>query len=352
MDTAEVDGQSYYSAEISAIPKCHFDNQHIRTWWKPSLDALVLGYVSKWQWACYNALHYDFPELAVGEVDPLTIEEWKADDPLCLRYPNAWQHTIVDYAFGRAVALGYFDKVRNPETKKCRMCSRSFVESSIPFPLLHRLARADNANFCADCLASVFYTEPNNGARKADILSYLQKLADILGIIPSQNFGDSPKDFQHLSGSQVEQIVVLFKSLRPTVRRVKVVFGSWLNALIKAGILEDGLRETPRGTQCLAKDGHVCLSLGEKSIDDYLFDNAIPHSKEDHYPQSNLRSDFTVKGVFIEYFGLAGNEKYDKKTKEKKDICRRNNIPLIAIYPRDLVNIGTLKKKLGILIQS
>ena len=67
-----------------------------------------------------------------------------------------------------------------------------------------------------------------------------------------------------------EERLALLRLLRvkPSLRRVKSVFGSWLKALIQAGVLEDGTRKTSRGIQSIAKDGHVCLSLGEKTIDD------------------------------------------------------------------------------------
>jgi hypothetical protein len=39
--------------------------------------------------------------------------------------------------------------------------------------------------------------------------------------------------------------------------------------LIDAGVLSNGARKTARGTQSVAEDGHICLSLAEKTTDDY-----------------------------------------------------------------------------------
>jgi hypothetical protein len=110
---------------------------------------------------------------------------------------------------------------------------------------------------------------------------------------------------------------------------VKELFGSWLEALIEAGILEDGTRRTARGTQCVAIDGHFCLSLGEKTIDDLLHAHGILHEKEPRYPEGNYRADFGVNGVFIEYFGLKGNTDYDKRSEFKRRLCKKHGIKLI-----------------------
>ena len=111
---------------------------------------------------------------------------------------------------------------------------------------------------------------------------------------------------------------------KPKYSTIKERFGSWLNALIQANILEDGTRRTSRGTQCIAKDGDICFSLGEKTIDDFLFINGINHEKEAMYPQSNFRTDFKIGNVFIEYFGLIGSGNLMKKLKKKREMCKDN----------------------------
>ena len=96
----------------------------------------------------------------------------------------------------------------------------------------------------------------------------------------------------------------------------------------------------------MAKDGHVCLSLGEKTIDDFLYSRGIPHDKEPSYPEGNFRADFMVDGVLIEYLGLTGDPDYDAKTKLKQRICRKHGLRLIAVYPSDLVSTKKLEAKL------
>jgi hypothetical protein len=148
-----------------------------------------------------------------------------------------------------------------------------------------------------------------------------------------------------------EQRVAVLKihENKPTIRHVKDVFGSWLNALIQAELLEDGARKTSRGIQSLAQDGHVCLSLGEKTIDDCLYRHGIAHQKEPKYPEGSYKGDFLCGDVIIEYFGLTGDPDYDAKTKEKIRLCRRHDMALIVIYLQDSVAQNKLEHKLSVL---
>jgi len=163
--------------------------------------------------------------------------------------------------------------------------------------------------------------------------------------VPNQDYEEGVEDLHGLDFEERLAVLQLLKQ-KPTVHRVKVLFGSWLNALVEAGVLEDGTRRTSRGTQCIAKDGHVCLSLGEKTTDDFLYRYGIPHEKEPRYPERNFRGDFLVNGIFIEYFGLKGDPDYDAKTRLKQGICNKHGIELVSVYPKDLVSLKELERKL------
>ncbi|MGA2300735.1 MAG: hypothetical protein ABSG77_08570 [Candidatus Acidiferrum sp.] len=150
-------------------------------------------------------------------------------------------------------------------------------------------------------------------------------------------------DLQGMDTTERLSVLRVLKD-KPAEERVKELFGSWFHALLEAGLLDDGARRTTRGTQCLAKDGHICFSLGEKTIDDLLHASRISHDREPRYPDGNLRADFVVNGVFIEYFGLAGDPDYDLKTKQKQEHCKKHRINLISVYPKDLVSSKKLEK--------
>jgi hypothetical protein len=249
------------------------------------------------------------------------------------------------FAGSRAEKLGLTEAIRKPKWKTCPLCNNKFVEDSLPYPLVKRLG-INQLDFCAPCLSDTLFQGSGNGAlSRQDVLAYLRNLADVLQRVPAQNFGEGMNDLDDLSAEERLAVLQVLKR-KPTVDRVKELFGSWLKALIEAGVLEDGTRRTGRGTQCLAKDGHVCLSLGEKTMDDFLYARGIPHEKEPHYPEGNLRADFLVNGVFIEYFGLKGDPDYDARMWSKQRLCKKQDIRLISVYPSDLVSSKRLETKL------
>ena len=95
-----------------------------------------------------------------------------------------------------------------------------------------------------------------------------------------------------------------------------------------------------------SNDGHICLSLGEKTIDDLLYSMGIEHEKEPKYPERNYRADFKVNNVLIEYFGLKGQPEYDKKIIIKKQICKKHGIKSLSLYPKNVINPKTLENKI------
>ncbi len=178
-----------------------------------------------------------------------------------------------------------------------------------------------------------------------EILEYLRGLSGLLGAVPPQTAADNLEILAIAEpGRRVELLELLRES--PSSARVKSVFGTWFEALLAAGLLEDGTRRNARGIQTLARDGHMCFSLGEKTIDDWLYENGIPHEREPAYPEGNYRADWLVGDVFVEYFGLTGDAAYDAKAEEKKRICKRHNVKLVAIFPKDLASWSARGRKL------
>ena len=323
-------------------PKRYSMNRHILKWWTPEHDNLLSTQIARWHWVWYWTITDKIVEITPPEI----IEAWRETDPLCSKY--AWYNVLMYFAKSRAEQLGLTKAIRKPKWKRCLLCNSKFVEDSLPMPLIERLG-IDKLDFCAPCLSSALFSEGDNDASAESILKYLRDLADLIERVPPQDFGKGKDDLIDLGTEKRLALLNLLKT-KPAVSRVKALFGSWFKALIEAGVLENGTRKTSRGIQCVAKDGHVCLSLGEKTIDDFLYAHGIPHEKEPRYPEGNYRADFRVGSTFIEYFGLAGDPDYDTKIREKTRLCKKWGITLIAVYPRDLVSRTRLEKKLSALI--
>ncbi|MBI4133231.1 hypothetical protein HY478_01310 [Candidatus Uhrbacteria bacterium] len=103
-----------------------------------------------------------------------------------------------------------------------------------------------------------------------------------------------------------------------------------------------------------AKDGHVCDSVSEALIDNWLTEHGIAHERDARYPGgTNHTADWRVGDtVFLEYFGLAHDSpRYDKAISEKKKICEQHAILLIEIYPQDLYPTMQLSEKIPSLLK-
>lgn len=114
-------------------------------------------------------------------------------------------------------------------------------------------------------------------------------------------------------------------------------FGTWNNMIIQLGYKPNNQKFGKKILKC--KDGHIADSISEKIVDDWLFENNIRHERKKKYPNSNKDCDFYLidKDIWLEYFGLAGElDEYDQSIKEKKEICFKNNLKLVEIYPKDL----------------
>lgn len=97
------------------------------------------------------------------------------------------------------------------------------------------------------------------------------------------------------------------------------------------------------------QDGHIVKSIAEQTIDDELCNKGIFHAYEsllDIGEDKPLKPDFCLKNylgegkdVYIEYFGLKGQPKYDEHTEYKMKHYRKLGITLICLYPKDSKNL-------------
>jgi hypothetical protein len=131
------------------------------------------------------------------------------------------------------------------------------------------------------------------------------------------------------------------------------IFGSWNNAIAAAGLHphRSHSQRMYKRINTKALDGHLCDSVSEAIVDNWLTKNKIPHKRNVFYPNTNYKADWEIKcgknNTMVEYFGLAKDSpRYDRTIREKKALCRKYEISLIAIYPWDLYPKNRLNKKL------
>ena len=190
--------------------------------------------------------------------------------------------------------------------------------------------------------------------RKAELMRLVPEFVESCGFTPSADANPISYAFtSRLSGVNKGQVFLAFGRMGGT-DHVKKKFGSWFKGLVETGALPDGVQPTARGVRCLAHDGHVCHSLDEQRIDNWLSANNLSHEREPKYPShptlnasGRRRADWKVGATFIEYFGLVGDAGYDTKMDEKIMLSTQAGIDMVGIYPSDLERID---ERLGFLL--
>lgn len=123
-------------------------------------------------------------------------------------------------------------------------------------------------------------------------------------------------------------------------------FGTWNNSIEAAGFEPNPVLFAKRQ---IANDGHICDSMAEKMIDDYLSGRRISHERTIPYPGGIYTADFKIGFKLIEYFGLAGEHKrYDEIRIVKQKMGKKLKLGLIEVYPKDLYPKSRLEKVLAI----
>jgi hypothetical protein len=96
------------------------------------------------------------------------------------------------------------------------------------------------------------------------------------------------------------------------------------------------------------KDGHYVRSKAELTIDDSLYLWGIAHAYEKKLPNTteNVYSDFHIpsgngrpKAVYIEYWGMENDEKYNQRKSKKIEIYNQLGLSLIQLNDADIKNI-------------
>lgn len=233
---------------------------------------------------------------------------------------------------------------KHSEFRSCNLCRRQYRVIDLPSWVYF------GSDGCKDCC---FICPILRRPKKAELAILIPTFVDQTGFVPNSDASPITYSFNSRLSADMKISVYGAYAEMGGIDHVKRKYGSWFAALAKTGILPNGTLITARGIRCLAKDGHICNSLEEQLIDDWLAMRGVKHEKEPHYPvhpqfnpKGNRRADWQVGDVFVEYFGMIGDRQYEKRMTEKIVLANRLGISLIAIYPADLKNLDLKLKKL------
>ena len=137
-------------------------------------------------------------------------------------------------------------------------------------------------------------------------------------------------------------------SLLPWTETIKEMFGSWAHLLEESGLLSQ--RQRGRGGhQSFASDGHLCLSMGERAVCEFLTKNNVVHEREPMYPFDEklnpnglLRGDFLVGRLIIEFAGMMSNTDYAARMKTKEKLAKSRDIPWLKLQTSTLDDLNEM----------
>jgi hypothetical protein len=229
---------------------------------------------------------------------------------------------------------------RLSSVQKCPVCRRKFKwlkckkTPSIAIPFLP----INYIEICPKCInKAVLFGPPVNDLEKE--LEKIKHISEITGLLPDE--GGFMFDKAETLDSAVEIVKIMIGM--PPLRDIRKSTGSWFKVLVRSGVLPEGTRKTVFGTMVLAKDGHECHSLAEKTVDDLLYKYGIRHEREPTYPGTNFRADWNIyvqgQEFFIELFGLDGQPEYMKRMREKIALAEELSIKMIYFDRKDMKDL-------------
>lgn len=97
-----------------------------------------------------------------------------------------------------------------------------------------------------------------------------------------------------------------------------------------------------------AQDGHYVRSKAEMLIDNWLYMSGIVHAYERQLPiEEDMYCDFYLPNgkVYIEYWGLEENEKYQNRKKEKCRLYQKYRFHLLELTDQDIQQLDDVFPK-------
>jgi len=282
---------------------------------------------------CFEEIIPAYSEFFHKDIDNIVYKHFVSD--LIFSFVKVSIYHLLDFKIFDEILR--FDE-KYSEVRKCSICGNTF--NLLKHPDWMYYGSNGNTTICFECPVPT-------ALDKTVVNELIPVFVSKCGFIPESNFSLLNNTFtskvpQH-NWIEIARIVMQMGVSGYYNELIKQTYGSWFKALVEAKVLDQGILKTSRGVRCIAKSGNECNSLDEMFIDNWLFENGFDMIKEPRYPihekfnpKGLRRADWLVSGYYIEYFGLAGDEKYDQKTIEKIELLKELNLNYIALFKEDL----------------
>lgn len=297
-------------------------------------DGLVAAYGAMWPWPMPRTALSRHPDFAARVMD------------LCERRQIGQRHTYAaqaDSVFELAMMYGSFDRLRRERGPRawppapqlvCPVCGVTFSAGILSHWMLRQYGPP---RFCNRCCVRA--RDGRVYSKQAETIVALRRLAEAIEGIPEQSIAVTIS-IAGMSDERRDRIMAaLIVAPAPPIAK-RQLGSTWLAVLQVAGLVGEAWRPG-RGTYCLASDGHLCRSLAERTVDDFLTARGIVHTPEPAYPGSTRRADWGLPdGTYVEFAGLLGDAEYRAKIAEKRAIAAAAGVQLIVLVPEDLPDLA------------
>jgi hypothetical protein len=182
------------------------------------------------------------------------------------------------------------------------------------------------------------------GATVEEIEAALHAYVKATGVVPvnSEMASYIPNEWS----GQVRDVMAAVRTTMHGVNLRELGLWPWNRLLVTTGVVE-GFVETKRGLQSKGKDGHWCLSVFERQVDDFLTNRGIEHEHEprwpkhpDFNPRGAKRADWRLPdGTMVEAAGMLSDPIYAEKIQQKRAMAEALGIRLVVLTPEQVLHL-------------
>lgn len=234
---------------------------------------------------------------------------------------------------------------------RCMLCGSDFWPQSLD---ASDIRRTGIPRYCADChdlRSDVWRKIPLDVETRRELaLRGLELAAELTGTFPFRNL--KRQVIGHLEEEERDRWFMA-QVFMPDHSATEL-FGSWDKMLARSGSVGVRPRKGRGGYVTTSQCGHVCYSIGERSICDFLNRLGIEHEKEPRYPfhdslnpSGKLRADWLISDLWLELAGYPDDSTYMKKMAQKQELAEVVGLRHFVVMPSDLARLDLLFDSLG-----